>query len=160
MNETSTETGRWDERHRGREAALRALYQIDVGGVETAQALALVEQDGDSDALKLDDATRAFAARLVVGTWTNKVALDGVIEPHCTNWRIERLAVLDRLVLRMAVHEWLAEPSTPPRVVLSEALELARAYSGDQAVGFVNGVLDAAYRSLRAEGRIIDESAP
>lgn len=160
MSATSTETGRWDERHRGREAALRALYQIDVGGVETAQALALVEQDGDSDALKLDAATRAFAARLVVGTWTNKVALDGVIEPHCTNWRIERLAVLDRLVLRMAVHEWLAEPSTPPRVVLSEALELARAYSGDQAVGFVNGVLDAAYRSLRAEGRIIDEPAP
>lgn len=154
------ETGRWDERHRGREAALRALYQIDVGGVETAQALALVEQDGDGDALELDAATRAFAARLVVGTWTNKVALDGVIEPHCTNWRIERLAVIDRLVLRMAVHEWLAEPSTPPRVVLSEALELARAYSGDQAVGFVNGVLDAAYRSLRAEGRIIDEPAP
>ena len=160
MSETSSETGRWDERHRGREAALRALYQIDVGGVETTQALALVEQDGDSHALKLDAATRAFAARLVVGTWTNKVALDGVIAPHCTNWRIERLAVLDRLVLRMAVQEWLAEPSTPPRVVLSEALELARAYSGDQAVGFVNGVLDAAYRSLRAEGRIIDEPAP
>ena len=160
MSEPSSETGRWDERHRGREAALRALYQVEVGGVGTAQALALVEQDGDSDALKLDAATRAFASRLLVGTWTNKVALDGVIEPHCTNWRIERLAVLDRLVLRMAVHEWLAEPATPPRVVLSEALELARAYSGDQAVGFVNGVLDAAYRTLRAEGRIIDEPAP
>jgi N utilization substance protein B len=159
VNATSTESGRWDERHRGREAALRALYQIDVGGVEMAQALALVEQDGDGDALKLDAATRAFAARLVVGTATNKVALDEVIEPHCTNWRIERLAVLDRLVLRMAVHEWLAEPATPPRVVLSEALELARAYSGDPAVGFVNGVLDAAYRSLRAQGRIIDEAA-
>ena len=160
MSEATADSGRWDERHRGREAALRALYQLEVGGVETAQALALVEQEGDSEAMRLDAPTRAFATRLVVGTWTNKIALDGVIEPHCTNWRIERLAVLDRLVLRMAVHEWLAEPSTPPRVVLSEALELARAYSGEQAVGFVNGVLDAAYRSLRAEGRIIDEPAP
>jgi N utilization substance protein B len=64
--------------------------------------------------------------------------------------------VVDHLVLRLAVHEWLTEPATPPRVVLSEALELARVYSGDAAVRFVNGVLDAVYRRLRAEGRIID----
>ena len=154
-----SDAGRWDERHRAREAALRALYQLEVGGVETSQALALVEQEGDADGVSLDPGTRAFAARLVVGTWTGKVALDAVIEPHCTNWRIERLAILDRLVLRLAIHEWLAEPSTPPRVVLSEALELARAYSGDQAVGFVNGVLDAVYHHLRGEGRIIDGPA-
>lgn len=160
MSVASGETARWDERHRAREAALRALYQLEIGGVETAQALALVEQAGDDEAVALDAGTRAFAARLVVGTWTNKAALDGVIEPHCTNWRIERLAVLDRLVMRMAVREWLAEPGTPPRVVLSEALELARAYSGEQAVGFVNGVLDAVYHQLKSEGRIIDEPVP
>ena len=160
MSVASGETARWDERHRAREAALRALYQLEIGGVETAQALALVEQAGDDEAVALDAGTRAFAARLVVGTWTNTAALDGVIEPHCTNWRIERLAVLDRLVMRMAVREWLAEPGTPPRVVLSEALELARAYSGEQAVGFVNGVLDAVYHQLKSEGRIIDEPVP
>ena len=58
--------------------------------------------------------------------------------------------------MRQAVHEWLAEPATPPRVVLSEALELARVYSGDEAVKFVNGVLDAVYQRLKHEGRIID----
>ena len=58
--------------------------------------------------------------------------------------------------MRQAVHEWLAEPATPPRVVLSEALELARVYSGDEAVKFVNGVLDAVYHRLKTEGRIID----
>lgn len=150
---------RGDDRHRAREAALRALYQREIGGVEPRQALALVEQAGDDEALALDGAARAFAARLVTGTWNDRQRLDGVLEPHCTNWRIERLAVLDRMIMRLAVHEWLAEPSTPPRVVLSEALDLARTYSGDQAVGFVNGVLDAVYRALKAEGRIIDEPA-
>ena len=159
MSETTGDAGRWDERHRAREAALRALYQVEVGGLETAQALALVEQEGDAEGVSLDAGTRAFASRLVAGTRTNTAALDAVIEPHCTNWRIERLAILDRLVLRLAIHEWLAEPATPPRVVLSEALELARAYSGEQAVGFVNGVLDAVYHHLRADGRIIDGSA-
>lgn len=156
MTDPHDGASRWDERHRAREAALRALYQLEIGGLETAQALALVEQEGDADAVTLDAGTRAFAARLVTGTFANKTTLDAVIEPHCTNWRLERLAVLDHLVLRLAVQEWLAEPSTPPRVVLSEALELAREYSGEAAVRFVNGVLDAAYRQLRADGRIID----
>lgn len=159
MTTASGDGGRGDERHRAREAALRALYQIEMGGVDAVQAMALVEQAGDDDAVVLDSSGRAFATRLVAGTWTTKVALDAVIERHCTNWRIERLAVIDRLVLRLAVHEWLAEASTPPRVVLSEALELARSYSGEQAVGFVNGVLDAVYHQLRSEGRIIDEPA-
>ena len=59
-------------------------------------------------------------------------------------------------MLRLAIHEWLTEPSTPPRVVLSEALDLARDYSGEAAVRFVNGVLDAAFRQLRGDGRIIE----
>ena len=79
-----------------------------------------------------------------------------IIEPLCTNWRLDRLNVVDHLVLRLAIHEWLTEPSTPPRVVLSEALDLARDYSGEAAVRFVNGVLDAAFRQLRADGRIIE----
>ncbi len=149
----------WDERHRAREAALRALYQIHIGGVDARQAMLLVEQDGDADGLTLDSQARAFAARLAAGAWDNRVALDAVIEPHCTNWRIERLAVLDLLVMRLAVQEWLTEPGTPPRVVLSEALELSRVYSGDSAVAFVNGVLDAVYHRLRSEGRIIDQPA-
>lgn len=147
---------RWDERHRAREAALRALYQAEVGHVPLPQALELVAQAGDDDSLTLDAPAQAFAARLAAGVSADAAGLDAQIAPHCTNWRIERLAVLDHLVLRLAVHEWLSEPATPPRVVLSEALELARLYSGEAAVRFVNGVLDAVYRRLRSEGRIID----
>jgi N utilization substance protein B len=61
------------------------------------------------------------------------------------------MAVIDRLILRLAVYEFLAETKTPPRVVINEALELARSYSGEEAVAFVNGVLDAVRKALRRE---------
>jgi len=150
---------RWDERHRAREVALRALYQHMVGQVPLTEALDLVEQADDIDGaerLSLDAPGRSFAAALAGGAWQARSSLDAAIEPHLTNWRLERVATLDRLVLWLAVHEWLSEPGTPPRVVLSEALELARAYSGEAAVRFVNGVLDAVYHRLKQEGRIID----
>jgi N utilization substance protein B len=147
---------RWDERHRAREAALRALYQVQVGQVPLADALRLVEQPEDQDGVVLDAPGRAFAARLAAGTWETRDDLDEVVTPHLLNWRLERIAVIDRLVLWLAVREWLSEPGTPPRVVLTEALELAREYSGESAVRFVNGVLDAVYHRLKQEGRIID----
>ena len=67
---------------------------------------------------------------------------------HAHNWRLERMAVIDRLVLRLAVGELLAHPETPPKVVINEALELARTFSGDESVAFVNGVLDAVRKAL------------
>jgi N utilization substance protein B len=148
--------GRWDGRHRAREAALRALYQMAVGHLDAPTAVSLTARVGDEEGIALDDEHRAFAARLASGTWEARAALDAIIEPLSTNWRLDRLAVLDHLVLRMAIHEWLTEPATPPRVVLSEALDLARDYSGEAAVRFVNGVLDAAFRQLRGDGRIIE----
>ena len=66
------------------------------------------------------------------------------------------MATLDKLVLRMAVHEWLALPETPPRVVINEAIELARAFSGEDAAKFVNGVLDGVFRTLKDEGKVVE----
>lgn len=156
MSAASAGAGPRDGRHRAREAALRALYQVAVGQVPLAEALTLVEQEGDDDRVRLEPEGRALAARLASGAWAARDELDAIIAPHSVNWRLERLAVIDHLVMRLAVHEWLTEPGTPPRVVLSEALELARTYSGDAAVRFVNGVLDAVFQRLRGEGRIID----
>jgi N utilization substance protein B len=156
MTDALPGASRWDERHRAREVALRAAYQAAVGGVPVRDAVALVELEGDDEAVPLDESGRAFALRLADGAWAARDALDALIAPHSVNWRIERLATIDRLLLRQAVHEWLTEPATPPRVVLSEALELARRYSGDEAVRFVNGVLDAVFRQFKQEGRIID----
>lgn len=156
MTDALPGASRWDERHRAREVALRAVYQAVVGQVPLGEALRLAELEGDDESVPLDEAGRAYAAKLASGAWDARDALDGEIAPHCVNWRLERVATVDRLVMRQAVQEWLTEPATPPRVVLAEALDLARQYSGDDAVRFVNGVLDAVYHRLKQEGRIID----
>lgn len=156
MTEPLPGASRWDARHRAREVALRAVYQLTIGQLSLAEALTLAELPGDDAAVALDEAGRAFAARLAAGAWAAREALDAEIAPHCQHWRLDRLATIDRLLMRQAVHEWLSDPGTPPRVVLAEALELARVYSGDEAVRFVNGVLDAVYHRLKQEGRIID----
>ncbi len=75
-------------------------------------------------------------------------AIDQLLVAHAHNWRLERMAVIDRLVLRLAVCELLTHPETPPKVVINEALELARTFSGDESVAFVNGVLDAVRKAL------------
>ena len=93
---------------------------------------------------------RAFATALVARhRRTRREAIDPLIAEHATNWRLERMAVLDRLILRMAVCELLREPATPPAVVINEALELARTFSTEEAVKFINGMLDAIRKKLR-----------
>ena len=77
--------------------------------------------------------------------------IDALLAERAQNWRVERMAVLDRLVLRLATYEMLAEPATPAKVIINEALELARQYSGDEAVAFVNGVLDGVRKQLGRE---------
>src|SRR5690606_12456533 len=94
------------------------------------------------------DDVRAFAARLVLGTIAEIAQLDDLIGAHSKHWRVNRLAVIDRLVLRMAAWELQHEADTPPAVVMDEALELVRRFSGEEAVRFVNGVVDAIHRSL------------
>jgi N utilization substance protein B len=147
---------RWEGRRRAREAALRLAYQAEVGTLAMADAIRSHESIGDADAIALDEAAREYAERLARGAWDGKAGLDALIGEAAVNWRIERLAVIDRIVLRLAVHELLSEPGTPPRVVIDEAIELARLYSGDDAARFVNGVLDGVFRRLRDEGKVID----
>ena len=77
-------------------------------------------------------------------------AFDRLLAARTHNWRVERMAVIDRLVLRMAVFELLTAPETPPKVVINEAIELTRTFSGEEAVPFVNGVLDGVRKDLAA----------
>ena len=92
---------------------------------------------------------REFANPLVRGALGRRDEIDVLLTRHTQNWRIERMTVIDRLVLRLGVYEMLAEAETPSKVIINEAIELARAYSGEEAVGFVNGVLDAVRKELR-----------
>jgi N utilization substance protein B len=91
---------------------------------------------------------RVFAMRLAGGVAARVADIDPMIGEAAEHWRLERLNVLDRLILRLAIFELLHERETPAKVVINEALELARTFSGDEAVRFVNGVLDAVRRKL------------
>ena len=135
-------------RHRAREAALQMLYQCEVGKAGAQESILIYWPAADAEAA-LAEPLREFANRLVRGTVDRGAEIDAMLTTHAQNWRIERMNVIDRLVLRMAVFEMLTEPETPSKVIINEAIELARSFSGDAAVGFVNGVLDAVRKELR-----------
>ena len=116
----------------------------------------MLDRVGEPDAASLEDVDRRFAEALARGVLEQRATLDERIGNAARHWRVERMATIDRLVLRMAVHEWLAMPETPPRVVINEAIDLARAFSGEDAAKFVNGVLDGVFRSLREEGKVVE----
>jgi len=93
------------------------------------------------------DNTREFANQLFEGAAKDVPAIDDLIRKHTENWRFERLAAIDRAILRLGMHE-LRVGDTPPKVVLNEAVELAKKFSSDESGPFVNGVLDAFRKSL------------
>ncbi len=137
-------------RRRAREASLQMLYQWEVGRSSAEESVATYWPEHDADH-ELPDPLREFANGLVRGTAARVKEIDAILTAHAQNWRVERMAVIDRLVLRLAIYELLAEAATPARVIINEALELARTYSGDEAVGFVNGILDAVRKELNRE---------
>jgi transcription antitermination protein NusB len=132
-------------RHQAREAALQILYFCQIAAVlpDEAQAAFFAEHAPDAA-----EAVRSFAHQLVVGVIEQAPALDALIEQHSAHWRLERLALIDRLILRMGAWELQHALDTPPAVVLDEAVELARTFSTDDSVRFVNGVLDAIRKTL------------
>ena len=134
---------------RAREAALQMLYQCEIGRAGAYESIASYWPARDDDEDPLAEPFREFANRVVRGTLDRQPEIDGLLAAHAQNWRVERMTVIDRLVLRIAVYEMLAEPETPSKVIINEAIELARSFSGDEAVGFVNGVLDAVRKDLR-----------
>lgn len=99
-------------------------------------------------AAKAADSTRRFANELFEGASKDAKALDEFIARHVANWKPERLAAIDRAILRLAAYE-LKTGSTPPKVVLDEAVELAKKFSSEDAAKFVNGVLDAIHKALK-----------
>jgi transcription antitermination protein NusB len=150
-------------RHRAREAALQMLYQWEIGRVSAHDAARTYwpgrdappsPDDEHADRLPehaLDEHGRTFANALVKGTIERVSEADQLIAAHSTNWRIERMAVIDRLVMRMAIYELLAEPETPAKVIINEAIELARTFSGEEPVPLINGVLDSVRKTLNRQ---------
>jgi N utilization substance protein B len=131
-------------RRKGRELAVQMLYQWDIDRQPVRVLLESFGRLGEQP-----ESARTFGRRLVEGTLSHLPEIDALIEAHAENWRLSRMAAVDRSVLRLAVYEFLRE-QTPKRVVINEALEIAKKYSSAEAAQFVNGVLDAVRARLEA----------
>ncbi|HEU4873043.1 MAG TPA: transcription antitermination factor NusB [Pyrinomonadaceae bacterium] len=132
-------------RRKARECALQMLFAADVAEMPADDVVRSYWAElGESD---LDDTAREFATRLASRTLSNLELLDERIRSRAEHWRIARMAVVDRNILRLAVYEFLYEP-TPRTVAINEALEIARRFSTYEATQFINGILDAIKRDL------------
>jgi transcription antitermination protein NusB len=140
-----------DPRHRARESALQILYQWDIGKGDVATAAETFFSRQWPDAGPPPDDLREFASALAHDTVDRLGVVDPLIAETAQRWRPERMAVLDRLILRMAVCELLRDRATPPAVVINEALELARTFSTEEAVKFINGMLDGIRKKIDAQ---------
>lgn len=135
-------------RHRARERALQCLYQWESSASPIDRVLRRFwESQPESEEVK------RFAEHLVRGTIAAVGELDPLIARQAANWRLERMGMIDRNVLRLGAYELLHEPGTPAAVVIDEAIELAKRFSGDEAGQFVNGILDG-LRKARAAGAL------
>ena len=139
------------ERHRGRETALQLLYQWEVGSICEAERDKAIDCFWELHPAPSD--RKDFAVDLARGTISSLPTIDPLIECQAENWRLSRMAVIDRLILRMAVYE-LLNVDTPPAVVIDEALELAKTFSGNESVGFVNGILDGVRCAVSRHGEL------
>jgi N utilization substance protein B len=138
-------------RHRAREAALQMLYQWEVGRASMPEVLQTYWTHGRPQNDALPEELRQLATTLANGVAATVENLDPYIAQAAEHWRIERMAVMDRLILRLAVYEFLHQPGTPAKVIINEALELARTFSADDAVRFINGILDGIRKTLERE---------
>ena len=139
---------RKDPRHRAREAALQILYQWDISKRDIVKsATTFFDLQWPNTDPPADD-LRAFATALARDTSERLDEIDPLIADTTERWRPERMAILDRLILRMAVCEMLRDTRTPPAVVINEALELARTFTTEESVKFINGMLDAIRKKL------------
>lgn len=145
-------TWKHEERHAAREAALQILYQWEIGGASLDDTLAAYwdvrEQDPDGSGAGPVD--REYAAALARGTAGKLAELDPLIEAQAEHWRLSRMAVVDRLILRLAAYELRYVADVPAAVAIDEALDLTRTFSSEEAVRFVNGVLDGIARGRDA----------
>jgi len=132
-------------RHRSRQRALQVLYQWDMTKQPVDQVISSFYETLYSDEEKLAPARDEFMEELVTGTSQMATAIDDRIVAKSENWKLDRMPVVDRNILRLAIYE-MSRQETPAAVVIDEALELARQFSGEESVGFVNGILDAVHR--------------
>ena len=142
-----------DKRTRARELAMQALYQLDVQGSDLLPRLMgdfFYENEGD-------EKTRKLAWDWTNGTWVRVAEFDELITGSTIRWQFSRLSPVDKSILRLSVYQLTNCPDIPPKVVLNEAIELAKKYSTEKSGPFVNGVLDAVLKKLKDAGQKVGQ---
>ena len=130
-------------RRKSRELALQMLFQLDMGHQDLEQ----VRKTFWSERQDLDEKVREFSDELFRVACERREEIDQLIERNAEHWRMDRMAAVDRNLLRAGVGEFLGFPDTPRPVIINEALEIARRFSTPESVQFINGVLDSAWRA-------------
>jgi transcription antitermination protein NusB len=136
-------------RRRARVYALQVLYALDVDdGASVDEALERTWQDFE---LEVDEGVLEFARELVGSTREHLAEIDDVVQSASRNWRLERMSRVDRNILRLASHELRYAPDVPVKVIINEAVELAKRFGAAESPAFVNGILDRIAHSLRRQ---------
>jgi N utilization substance protein B len=135
-------------RHRSRQRALQVLYQWDLTKQPVDDAISSFYNTLYTEEADEQPQPDAFMEELARGAASMAADIDIRISANSENWKLERMPAVDRNILRLAIYE-MSLQSTPPAVVIDEALELARQFSGEESVSFINGVLDAVHKELR-----------
>jgi N utilization substance protein B len=135
-----------DKRTRARELVMQAACQLDVQGAVALQILGRFFAENSDD-----DTVRKLAEKWTQGLWQTMAECDGLITTAAAKWELSRLSQVDRSILRLGTYQLKYCDDIPAKVVINEAIELAKKFSGESSPGFVNGVLDAIYKTLKAE---------
>ncbi|MCK4604913.1 MAG: transcription antitermination factor NusB [Deltaproteobacteria bacterium] len=134
-------------RRKGREIALQILYQCDWNTTEDIDKVITEYATGlASEAIPEDDPALAFGRTRLQGVLTHKAEIDSILKKNTEHWRLDRMASVDKNILRIGTFELCYCPDIPPKVAINEALELAKKFCGGESSAFVNGILDAVLR--------------
>ena len=136
-----------DRRSRARELAMQELYQLDVQGFDILANLDSFLKENERDGV-----VRKLASEWIKGVWENLAQCDELVQSSTMKWEISRLCRVDRSILRLAAYQLKFCQDIPPKVVINEAIELAKKFSTAQSPGFVNGVLDAILKKTIVSG--------
>jgi N utilization substance protein B len=130
------------DRRKSRELALQLLYEMEVKGSDPKSVL-------DRSQEEISEEGRKFASDLLDGTFRNRKEIDDLIERHSLHWKLARMAVVDRNILRLGVYELLYLHDVPTSVILNEAIEIAKKFGTEESGAFINGILDKVAKEVR-----------
>ena len=142
------------KRTRSREAALKILYARDITGESVEECSRKFWESSEV----VDDTVKRYSSVIVSGVEEHLSGVDGTIEKYADNWKLERMATIDRNILRIASFELLFLPEIPPKVAINEAIDIAKKYGDKDSGKFVNGILDKINKSEKVEERSNDAS--